>query len=302
MNKITINGKTNLDVLSTPLMICDFEDTYSNELPYVTRETLKGERNAYRDRPNYYAVKDSDSLIKQFALTKENKGSFSDSERGLIESWLYDNPMKQYKIYQNTVSVVEFNTDNSSKKYDCIVLSIAWRICGKSVIGCVATFEFASPYGYTDITETFSLTDTNRTYTLKLPDVLTKKNYIYPVVKIQPTGTSLNCKLCLKNIFGSYGSSTLTEYQSGNGTYIFDCKMNTVSGFDLDEQDDPIDVTYESMGWDTVENIEWLKIKPGDTNTLQLINTTLSTKATVLATADITITYRIEERGLPCLF
>ena len=224
MEKFELNGNSTTNILTTPLVVCEFD--VSDSLPHVTREVDKSTSGRYK-KPNFYGVKSEEPLILMTSLVKENGEYFSMQERHEVEYWLK----------KNELPTAMKCTDKKGKYcfFDVVVTDIKWNIVGARVIGANISFECSGNGCYKLASARYT---TAGTYTL---DIESSEKYIYPRINLKNNNSSKTTITIKTN-----GKSMPIEVPSGK-TLILDTEYMVIGTGE----------TYSQLGFDKLKTINW---------------------------------------------
>lgn len=235
MKSFTFNGESSLNVLDEELFVCEFED--NNMLPTITREVIKGETNKHRNTPNYFGVKDSESLLLPIGVVKKTGKPFSIMERDIIEGWLTNNEIPS--------PFVITDSNGKTSAFNGVVTSYEWRIVGSSVIGISFNLECDSKYYYEKVSTKESISSFGN-YVLYNNS---KELVTYPIITIEnkrDTDTTFKIKNDKDDLF-------FELFLKGNEVVTIDSSLCVIK----------TGQSYEELGLDNKEYFNWPKLYKG---------------------------------------
>ena len=224
MNKFELNGYSTSNILSTPLIVCEFE--VSESLPYVTRTVDKSTGGRYKNT-NFYGVKIEEPITLKVSLVKENGGSFSKQERHEVEYWLKMNDLPTQMKCIDAKGEYSF--------FDVVVTDVVWNIVGANIIGANVSFECDGNGCYTYASNRYT---TAGTYNFNIKSA---EKYIYPRIKLKNNNSNKSTVVVKIN-----GKDMPIEAPSGKTIILNTEHMIIETG-----------ENYNQLGFDELNVINW---------------------------------------------
>lgn len=252
MTGFIYNGQSTNDILSVPLILCSF-DSENVDFVATERETVGSDVSIYNDVINEYGVKHK---TKEFvyALVKENGDLFTYDEQVIIERWLTST------IFSKDVYIFDCKTMETQLIYNGKFIKTSWKATSfGGYVGCEFTFENNGAYAKKYCNESYQVRG-NETVVL---DCLSDndESYIYPVIHITNPINNENVSI----VNHTDDSKTMTVATQQNLQINIDCDKCIIS----DQTTNGV-ISFVDLGWNDVQSIYWLRLKPGE-NTLQII-------------------------------
>lgn len=263
MQNFVFNGESSLTILEDELFICEFETITS--LPSMSREVIKGEINKHRNVPNYFGVKDSDSLVLPIGMVKKTGKPFSIAERDVIEGWLTDNDIPKPFIINDG--------NGKTSSFNGMVTSYEWRAVGSYIIGINFYLECDSKYYYKNVVAKDTITSFGNYVVYNE----SRELETYPIITVE-NKRDVSTVFKIKN---SKDDSFFEVSLKGSEVVTIDSRLCMIK----------TGQSYEELGLDNKEYINWPKLYKG--------NNLLLCKG---GDFDITTEFKVRKLGLGSYF
>lgn len=249
------------------LITVSFEQ--NTEIPMgLTREILKGGTNRFRTSPNHMGTSYSDVLVYDITLSKDSSKHnnqkdlyFTEDEVDEINSWLTS------PDYPTLFHMYDYE-EEVYKKYDYfgIFTDVQTECVAGYIVGLTFTLTTNSPYAFSNtIKKEFECSgETNIIIDIKTSE---RKREIYPVIVINPTGTTSGREnITIKNVTDNNRTLSLNLLKE---PVTIDCAKSRI-------YDSVGLLSFEDLGVSDIDYLYWLKLYHGTNSLVVIGNATIT--------------------------